>query len=544
MKKLLIIAALALGANSTNAQTCDYVVLSGTISSNTTLSASNKYLIRGCVNVNNGATLTIPAGTQLHGEKATGGLLIIEKNAMINAVGTSTNPIIFTSDQPVGTKAEGDWRGIAIAGNGTYNVSSIDIVKSCGTFAAGGANNADNSGILRYARIEFAGGLLSGDGTPAALLLAGVGSGTTIDHVQVSKSISDGIIYRGGAVQLNQIITNDVRRRDLLVQDGYQGKMQDVLLLRNNAGIFDAAGSRGVEVANNTVVPYTGSPITRPVFSNFTILGPGYCGSPIPPQMDHAVLLSKNAEAEFYNSVIAGYTNGFTIEDNSTINNANVNGTILASYNTFYANTNTYANNPANFDPTGTGCAPTIITWMDGTYPCSQIDNFERLSLTAYAANVCGNYCTTAPSFVLASINNLGSPDFSWDAGNDFNHVSYRGGMGASDWAGSWTNFCPQNTEYCPELLMKPTTGNSLRFVPNPARQDVAAVFSTDITGPAALTISDKVSGRLYRTVKAHIADKGTQQIAFKVSGLAEGMYMVRLTLSDGSVLSAPLSVQ
>ncbi|HEY4611355.1 MAG TPA: T9SS C-terminal target domain-containing protein, partial [Bacteroidota bacterium] len=123
--------------------------IEGTITTNLTLSSSKKYLLKGFVNVNSPATLTIPAGTLIFGEKSSKGSLIINRGAKINAQGTSTNPVVFTSQSAPGQRGPGDWGGIIIAGNATLNVpaGSATLEGGTNTVYGGGAtpNDADNS---------------------------------------------------------------------------------------------------------------------------------------------------------------------------------------------------------------------------------------------------------------------------------------------------------------------------------------------------------------------------------------------------------------
>ena len=185
-------------------------VIEGNINSNTFLSKNKRYLLRGFVNVNAPAVLTIEPGTIIYGEKTTRGTLIINRGAKIIANGTPTQPIVFTSQQPAGQRSPGDWGGIIIAGNASINVpgGTAIIEGGTGTIYGGGTNpnDDDNSGILRYVRIEFPGIAYAPDNEINGLTLGGVGRGTTIEYVQVSFCGDDAYEWFGGTVNAKYLI--------------------------------------------------------------------------------------------------------------------------------------------------------------------------------------------------------------------------------------------------------------------------------------------------------------------------------------------------
>ena len=191
--------------------TCPPTVLTGTISTNMTLTTGNAYLLRGNVEVDN-ATLTIQPGVLIMGEKATNGALIIKKNAQINAVGTVTNPIIFTSDQTPGSRAAGDWFGVAILGNAPNNQSnSINFSINSTSYNFGGSSSASSAGRFEFVQIHYAGaggGAGSDVLTESALIVGSVGSGMTVRNIQLSNSLKDGFGIWGGEVGIKEVLTN------------------------------------------------------------------------------------------------------------------------------------------------------------------------------------------------------------------------------------------------------------------------------------------------------------------------------------------------
>ncbi|MEO5800241.1 MAG: fibronectin type III domain-containing protein, partial [Gemmatimonadales bacterium] len=134
------------------------------ITTNTTWTADKVYTLKGFRKVANGATLTIEAGTKIIGDFATvGSSLFVLRGARIVANGTAAAPIVFTSSQAVNSRQPGDWGGLILIGNGIDNRSGVVNIEGTGTSADnplipynGGSNNADNSGVLRYVRVEYA----------------------------------------------------------------------------------------------------------------------------------------------------------------------------------------------------------------------------------------------------------------------------------------------------------------------------------------------------------------------------------------------------
>jgi hypothetical protein len=187
-------------SNNSGGGTDESTILSGKISSDRTLKASNTYTLRGLVYVTDGATLTIEPGTKIVGEKTTRGALIITRGAKMIANGTSDKPIVFTSDQA--SPQRGDWAGVVLLGRARTNASYTTNTTTYGLGEAeggindgngyglfGGTDDADNSGSLKYVRIEYAGYAFLPDKELNGLSLYSIGSGTTIDYVEVSFAL-------------------------------------------------------------------------------------------------------------------------------------------------------------------------------------------------------------------------------------------------------------------------------------------------------------------------------------------------------------------
>ena len=178
----------------------------GVISADQHWTKDKTYRLRGYVYVASGVTLTIDAGTKLVSNKDSAGVLVIYRGAIINATGTAAEPIVFTSAESA--PAPGDVGGVIIAGQakGNANHSVIEGGVDAAYSAFGGSNDADNSGTLKYVRIEYAGKAVNPGDEVNGLSLYAVGSATTIDYVEVVRGLDDAFEFFGGTVNCKQLI--------------------------------------------------------------------------------------------------------------------------------------------------------------------------------------------------------------------------------------------------------------------------------------------------------------------------------------------------
>ena len=231
------------------------------------------YTLKGWVYVADGSTLTIPAGTVVKGDKETKAAIIVEPGGKLIANGTATEPIVFTSEAAAGSRKPGDWGGVILCGKAPNNNGVLAQQIEGGPRTKHGGNDAkDNSGSLQYVRIEFAGYPFEKDKEINGLTLGSVGSGTTIDHVQVSYSNDDSFEWFGGTVNCKHIIAFRGWDDDFDTDNGFAGNVQYALSVRDSR-IADASQSNGFESDNNA----SGSavePYTTAKFSYVTFLGP------------------------------------------------------------------------------------------------------------------------------------------------------------------------------------------------------------------------------------------------------------------------------
>ena len=244
-------------------------VLSGSISNTRQLSADTLYTLQGLVRVTSGGVLRIPAGTVLQGDvNVTPTALLIEVGGRIEAEGTAAAPIVFTSSKPAGSRARGDWGGVLIAGD-----SYCSFPQPCNSEGVqtvyGGNDIEDDSGTLRYVRIEFAGYEASPGNELNGLSLFGVGRGTTIEHVQVHYGSDDGIELFGGTVDIKWAITTGNDDDSFDYSTGWQGRGQFWIVQQ-----AENAGDKGFEVDGNEN-DFNATPLTDPRIFNVTLVGRG-----------------------------------------------------------------------------------------------------------------------------------------------------------------------------------------------------------------------------------------------------------------------------
>ena len=311
--------------------------VSANITTNTTW--SGVILLQNKVYVRNNATLTIEPGTIIRCDKATQATLIITRGAKINAAGTASNPIVFTSGEDVGNRNEGDWGGLVILGLAKNNqpggVASIEgIVPSTDT-QFGGAFDNDNSGVLKYVRVEFPGIPLEPGKEINGITFGSVGSGTTVDHLQVSFSGDDSYEWFGGTVNCKNLIVYRGLDDDFDTDYGYRGKIQFGLAIRDK-DLFDAAVNADSNCfeSDNDGTGTTAQPKTAPIFSNITIVGPKGDGTTVLPageKFEKAFRLRRNTATSCFNSLVTGWEKGLSIEGTAVVNNVNGDTLVFAN---------------------------------------------------------------------------------------------------------------------------------------------------------------------------------------------------------------------
>lgn len=229
------------------------------------------YLLKGWVYVDAGAKLRIPAGTVIKGDKQTMAALIVEPGGYVEMKGTKDAPIVMTSEQPAGQRRPGDWGGLIICGKARNNQGTQQI-EGGPTTIHGGEDDADNSGIYQYVRVEFAGYPFDTDKEINGITFGSVGSGTIVDHLQVSYSNDDSYEWFGGTVNCKYLVAYKGWDDEFDTDNGFSGTVQYCLSIRDPR-IADTSQSNGFESDNNASGAET-APFTSATFRNITFIGP------------------------------------------------------------------------------------------------------------------------------------------------------------------------------------------------------------------------------------------------------------------------------
>ena len=325
--------------------TSQTITLEGKISKDTVLKANNTYILKGLVYMNNNATMTVEAGTTIKGDIITVGGLVITRGAKLVAKGSFDKPIVFTSNSA--TPRSGDWAGIVLLGkapinnsfNGTAGVGEIEggINDAAGNGLFGGPDAADNSGILSYVRIEYAGYAFLPDKEINSLTLGGVGNGTQIDHVQVTYAKDDAFEWFGGTVNCKYLIAYKTQDDDFDTDNGYSGKVQFGLIIRDSS-IADISKSEAFE-SDNDANGSTVAPVTAAVFSNITAIGPKAALNNNGSSLFLAgAQIRRNSRESIFNSVFLGWPIGILIDGSKgTPTDLNINDSTLRIRNCIIA---------------------------------------------------------------------------------------------------------------------------------------------------------------------------------------------------------------
>jgi hypothetical protein len=438
---------------NTGGGTTENTILEGRISENRTLKAGNTYKLRGLVFVTNGAILTIEPGTKIVGESGKNGGLIITRSCKIIADGTADKPIVFTSESA--TPQRGDWAGLVLLGNAPTNASfngvagvgeiegginNSDGLGLFGTPATQAQNPADNSGILRYVRIEYAGYAFLPDKEINGLTFGGVGNLTVVDYVQVSYANDDSFEWFGGTVNCKHLISFRTLDDDFDTDNGFSGKVQFGISLRDSS-IADISKSEAFESDNDA----NGSsllPQTAAIFSNMTVMGPKATLTNTGNSLFvWGAQIRRNSTMSLFNSIIMGYPNGLYIDatkgvptDNNIPGSLNVQNTIIAGCPTpILYSISGNANVPVTPNTTAT-----ITAWYNtASYGNSILTNNTDAGLTAPFNYTSPDFNPTAGSAAAS-----GAAFTNTKLTSGFTSVTYKGACAVGDtWWKTWTKY-------------------------------------------------------------------------------------------------------
>jgi hypothetical protein len=464
------------------------IKLEGTLATQT-LDASKPYLLKGQVFVPSGVILTIPEGTVIKGDKATKAALIIQPGGKLIANGTAAKPIVFTSAQAIGERDRGDWGGILMLGNAWVNqtakpaIEGITPSQTYGNITSPATSADDNSGSLKYVRIEYAGVELTPNNETNGLTLGAVGNGTTLDYVQSSFGGDDAFEWFGGSVNAKHLVSLSTWDDDFDTDFGWSGNVQWALAVRNPF-FADQSGSTAFESDNQGNANDTPSGIagyTQGVFSNVTVFGPrdfniGVGSSlgtrSISGNFTRAMHIRRRTALSLFNSAITGWPVGLTMDDQATLDNftagtgvlsnnvlfspdatanieygSNVTGAATTTVKNFWINNGNTVEKPASAAASWSPVAGTPANSIEPPYATYGLD--KGLFFAAYTAST----YPSNPNFAITTGSLTGQVAATLFAnaklGSFFDKtLTYKGAFGGSDWTDTWSEFQPQAKAY------------------------------------------------------------------------------------------------
>ncbi|OKZ03698.1 MAG: hypothetical protein BHV65_02365 [Alistipes sp. 58_9_plus] len=277
--------------------------LTGNITANATLTSGNSYKLSGGLHVKAGNTLTIEPGvTVVAVDDDAPDYILIEQGAKIDAQGTVSNPIVMTSE----LKKSGAWGGIHICGRAHTNAGE-GVLSEIGNAPYGGSDDSDNSGTLRYIRLEYTGFALDEEHEANGISFYGVGNGTTVEYVQAYKGSDDGFEFFGGSVNVKHMVVTDCTDDSFDWTEGWNGRGQFLVAYQSGEEECDCL----MECDNNGN-NFDATPVAHPILSNLTLVGDNSANN------TRGIRLRAGTQAEIYNSIITGKAKCITLETEQT----------------------------------------------------------------------------------------------------------------------------------------------------------------------------------------------------------------------------------
>lgn len=443
--------------------TTELIEVEGDITSTVNWTSDKQYLVKGFLRIQQGGVLNIEAGTVIFGDTQTKGTIVVQRGGMINANGTAANPIVMTSEKAPGLRQPGDWGGLVICGKAPNNVpgGTAELEGGYGGFH-GGTDAADNSGVVRYVQINYAGIPVNPNEEVNSLTMGSVGSGTVIEHVQCAYGLDDAFEWFGGTVNCKYLVAYRGLDDDMDVDLGYSGNVQFALCIRN-ASSADQSGSNGFEVDNDGQGS-TNAPFTSGTFSNITFIGPkAERGTPISLQFQNAAQLRRNNKLKIHNSFMTGYPNGIFIDGagcaaNATADELRVRNTVIAgvehwggngygSVGTVFtgapSNGAQHPNNPRGEALKTNEAGFDVTAWFTtSSYNNTILDKWQDAGINASIFELgTPNVLPTSGSILLSGASFSGLPSF-------FETVAFRGAFGTTNWTSGWVDWNCALTTY------------------------------------------------------------------------------------------------
>ena len=289
------------GGGTTDPET---IFLSGTYTQDLILDANNTYKVNGSLIMSSGTTLEIPAGMTITALASGANVYVaIAQGAKIIANGTADNPIVFTSD--ASAPSAGDWGGLILLGKAPINsvTGNSTSTSEIASLPFGGTDEADNSGIIRYVRVEYSGGAADGQSENNGFSFYGVGNTTVVEYIQAFEGKDDGIEFFGGTVNASYVSVVNAQDDSIDWTEGYRGTITNAYVKHG------ADHDKGIEADGyNTDFSNSAGFFSKPTVTNLTIIGLGSSTG------NEAIRLRAGTQGVFNNVMIQGFEEGFDLD--------------------------------------------------------------------------------------------------------------------------------------------------------------------------------------------------------------------------------------
>jgi hypothetical protein len=292
--------------NGGNDLISNFIEIGGTKTQDLVLETDTDYVLTEALIMSEGTTLTIPAGTIIRANAGSDVYVAIVQGAKIIAEGTSSEPIVFTSNVP--TPNAGDWGGLILLGKAPINSvvgGDITSTSEIGGLPYGGSDAEDNSGMIRYVRVEYSGGAADASSENNGFSFYGVGNGTTIEYIQSFEGKDDGIEFFGGTVNASYISVIGAQDDSIDWTEGFTGTLNNIYIehgVEHDKGI--EADGFNTDIGNNSNPQF----YSKPTINNVVILGRGSANG------NEAVRLRAGTQGIFNNILIVGFEEGFDLD--------------------------------------------------------------------------------------------------------------------------------------------------------------------------------------------------------------------------------------
>ena len=295
-------------------------ILQGELTANKTLLKNKVYALSGEYIVKTGATLTIEEGVKIVAmtDDESVDYILVQQGAKIEAVGTKENPIIMTSDK----KESGAWGGLHICGKAHTNAEGGTGKSEIGDAAYGGSADNDNSGTLKYIRLENTGYALDSEHEANGISFYGVGNGTTVEYVQAYNGSDDGFEFFGGSVDVKHMVVTNCSDDSFDWTEGWNGRGQFLVAYQEAKETLGFDCDCLMECDNNGK-NFAAAPVACPTLANLTLIGNG--------GEKQGVRLRAGTQVKMYNALISGKGKCLTTETTET-EKALVDGTSVLNY--------------------------------------------------------------------------------------------------------------------------------------------------------------------------------------------------------------------